>query len=135
MKKLQFRTNYNNLAPYKGAENNSPSQTIQGEAQTIQELFQRAAIQGHFPVENNEAFYNDLEIDEIHSMHRRGLDITDLVEHRKHLVEMEQTIQKQILNQKSKQILKQQKEQQKHAKTASSDPERSDSEQEANKSA
>lgn len=81
----QKRTRYNQQRS-EGEKTTSPSQTIQGETFTIQQLFQRAAIQGHFPIQEQEAPYVDVpELDEITSMYRQGQDLTDIQEHAEHL--------------------------------------------------
>lgn len=101
-KQINFRT-HTNTKPDLGKTINSPSKTIQGGAHTVQELFERAAIQGHFPIENSEPYYNEVDnVDEVNHMHRMGLDITDVMEHKEHLEAMQETVQKQILEAKSK---------------------------------
>lgn len=103
--KLQFKTAYN-TSPYKGRKSTKPSQTIQGEVYTIRELFERAQIQGHFPMDDRKAPYIDVQdIENINHMYSQGLDITDLAEHKQHLKNLQQSIDEQILIQTSKQSL------------------------------
>lgn len=70
------------------------NQTVQGEVLSIQDMFRRAAAQGH---EFTDGLYMDVEdIDQITSMYRQGHDITDLASHAEHLAKMQEQIQQQI---------------------------------------
>lgn len=93
MKTIQFNTHYRKIPTVKEKTLN-PSQTVQGETLTIRQLFERAAIQGHFPIQETMATYMDVEdVTEITSMYKQGLDLTDLQSHAEHLAAAQQTIQ------------------------------------------
>lgn len=128
---IKIRTHFN-TKPYPGKKYTMPSKTVQGEAFTIKELMLKAAIQGHFPLETFSAQYRDVDnIDEINNMYKMGLDLVDLDEHREHLENLQETVDKAILDQKSKEALKQAKAKETAAKEATdavSDSKQSDSE-------
>lgn len=106
MKAPQFKNHYNNV-PYKGDICQGASETIQGETSTIRQLFERAAIQGHFPLEDNKAPYLDVDnIEHINHMYAAGVDLVDLQEHKVHLENLATEVDKAILEHNSKEALK-----------------------------
>ncbi len=125
---LNFKTNFNSKS-FDGEVNNEPSKTVEGEALTIRELFERAAVQGHIPIDEGEGIFMDVEdIEQINKMYGAGLDIVDLQEHKKHIEDMQYEIDKKILVEKSKGILEQ-KEKVKAEKQKESPDKKDDSEQ------
>lgn len=70
---------HHNVQTKKGQTFVMPSQTIQGETMTIQELFKRASNQGNFILSEHEGMYLDVpNIDEVTEMYKQGHDLTDL---------------------------------------------------------
>lgn len=56
-----------------------PSETIQGETMSIQEIFKRSANMSGFEIQTTEPMYLDVpDIEDIDSMYRQGHDLTDL---------------------------------------------------------
>lgn len=56
-----------------------PSETSQGEAHTVQDLFMRAVKTGQLQLNERQAIYRDVEsLQEIDSFYRQGLDLTDI---------------------------------------------------------
>lgn len=81
-----------------------PSLTVQGEAYTVTQLFERAAQQGAFPIETGTAQYIDVEnIDQITDMYKIGLDLVDIEDHKQHVKKLEEAIQLSHLQSISKQ--------------------------------
>ena len=74
VKRNMYNAHHRPAPPSSERKNN----TIQGDCLTIQELFARTAQQGHDFMEGT---YMDAELDDINSMYRQGLDLTDLEAH------------------------------------------------------
>lgn len=112
MKKFKNHYNYKGQTKMRILE---PSKTIQGETLSIQQLFDRAAVQGHLPIEEGNANYIDVEdLNQITNMYRQGLDLTDLHAHAKHLAEQSEHIKQLQIKQKQKAQIEL-KEAEKHA--------------------
>lgn len=86
-KKIIYRTQFNHEYDIKktGKKFTLPSQTIPGETLTVQEILNRAVMQGHFPDEDKQSNYLDCKLEEIDEFYRQGLDLTDLERKRQHV--------------------------------------------------
>lgn len=94
--KPTFQNHYN-TTKFAGTKVLGESQTVQGESHTIRELFERAAIQGHFPIDDRYDPYIDIEnIEDINHMYAAGRDIIDLHEHKKHVEDMTILLEEKI---------------------------------------
>lgn len=74
--------------------NDSKSQTVAGEAMTVKQLFQRAALQGSFPIEAGPEYFHDVkDIQDINRFYRQGLDLVDIQDHIEHVEALQIEVQ------------------------------------------
>ena len=93
-KKKVIKRNRYNTTPTPGETAQGESMTIPGEVLTIQEIFQRAAVTGDIQAVTDDMYY-DTPLDKITHLHRQGLDITDIYEHKRLLTEIESELEAQ----------------------------------------
>ena len=91
--KVTKRNRYNTTVT-PGTKTQGESLTIPGEVLTIQEIFQRAAVTGDIQAVTDDMFY-DTPLDKITHLHRQGLDITDIYQHRQLLTQIESELEAQ----------------------------------------
>ena len=98
--KVTFRTHYNRQKP-KGKVFELPSETIEGQTLTIQELYLRAARNGTFMMEEGpEVPYMDVEdVEAISNLYKQSFDLTDLEALREHNKEATRVVNQAIKKQ------------------------------------
>lgn len=89
----QFRTNYTPKRPAGRTKKGRPSQTIQGEAYTIQQLMERAVASGQLLAEvPDSAFVDQEDMDLITEFYRPALDLTDIDRAREYAAQLKQKV-------------------------------------------
>lgn len=103
MSKAKYTTSENYEPSEKGCEKaccEKPSQTIPGEAKTVQEIIKRAQA-GTPPVENKYPYMDVEDVSRINKFYRPGtLDLTDIEELQKRSNELEDIVKKAVKNKK-----------------------------------
>lgn len=94
--KFGIRTPYNYTFDLEkiGEKTINPSLTEPNQTMTVQQLMNRAVMQGHFPDPDKNADYLDAELDEIDKFYGQGLDLTDIDEARRFTKDLEERIDK-----------------------------------------
>lgn len=87
---MKFTTTYNFLMKDKFIEkNDEPSQTIPGEAYTIQEIFERSAGGLLDNTNANPIFYDDMDFDDVDFEKLKHLDLTEIKEIKRAVLDRE----------------------------------------------
>lgn len=92
----------------KNREISSESETVAGEAFTIQELMARSVAQGG--LQQVEGTYLDAPIEEINHLYRMGLDLTDVQAHRDHINQLTQKLEEVNELQRQQKLAEQEKD-------------------------